>query len=96
MPKKHPNPDDVAFSVQLRLTPLEKEWLTIIAMRKGSSLARLISDEMKAYLDKTNKEYLERVYDELFDKLSEEQGYDTITEIPEEKVEHIFEEWTFD
>lgn len=50
MPKKHSNPDDVAFSVQLRLTPDEKTKLTVRAIRKGKTLAQWISEELKSYL----------------------------------------------
>lgn len=50
MPNKHQNPDDVPFSVQLRLTVEEKQKLMIIAIKKGKTLAQWISQELKDYL----------------------------------------------
>lgn len=52
MPKKTSNPEDVAFSVQLRLTPEEKTRLMIIAIKKGKTLSQWISQELKDYLAK--------------------------------------------
>jgi len=52
MPNKHPNPDDIAFTVQLRLTVEEKQRLMILAIKKGRTLAQWISQELKDYLAK--------------------------------------------
>ncbi|QNP31428.1 hypothetical protein [Cylindrospermopsis curvispora] len=52
MPKKTSNPEDVPFSVQLRLTPEEKTRLMIIAIKKGKTLSQWISQELKDYLAK--------------------------------------------